>query len=179
MNELSRVTPATAPGDFPVSKATIYAAIACAVIYTPLCIVMLAISGLTERVFVFGLGGYLLWSVVWIIGGLFIEMAEIYSARAMVTGLVYGAIVGLVSGYALASWPYCSYPTDPTPQTLVVGIAAPAVLFHSILFGIFGGKNHLALFLLSSATFWAVFGLSLAKISGLRRLKAQRRLASA
>ena len=156
----------------------IYAVIACAVIYAPLCLCMLAIGGLIERVFVFGLGGYLLWSVVWIIGALFIEMAEIHAARAIATGSVYGAIVGLVSGFVLASWPYCSYPTDPTPQTLIVGIGAPAVLFHAISFGRLGGENHFALFLLSSGTFWAMFGLTLAKLSRLRRLKGQRRLAS-
>ena len=151
----------------------IYAVIACAVIYAPLCLCMLAIGGLIERVFVFGLGGYLLWSVVWIIGALFIDMAEKYAARAIATGSVYGAIVGLVSGYILASWPYCSYPTDPTPQTLMVGIGAPSVLFHTISFGILGGENHFALFLLSSGTFWAMFGLTLAKLSRLRRLKGQ------
>ena len=156
----------------------IYAVIACAVIYAPLCLCMLATGGLIERVFVFGLGGYLLWSVVWIIGALFIDMAEKYAARAIATGSVYGAIVGLVSGYILASWPYCSYPTDPTPQTLMVGIGAPSVLFHTISFGILGGENHFALFLLSSGTFWAMFGLTLAKLSRLRRLKGQRRLAS-
>jgi hypothetical protein len=156
----------------------IYAVIACASIYAPLCLCMLADGGLIERVFVFGVGGYLLWSLVWIIGVLFIEMAEIHAERSIATGLVYGAIVGLVSGFVLASWPYCSYPTDPTPQTLVVGIGAPAVLFHAISFGRLGGENHFALFLLSSGTFWAMFGLTLAKLSRLMRLKWQRRLAS-
>jgi hypothetical protein len=161
----------------------IYAAIACAVIYAPLCVSMLAIGGLIERVFVFGLGGYLLWSVVWIIGALFILMAETYNARPIATGSVYGAIVGLVSGFVLTSFPYCSHPTDPTPQTLIVGIGAPAVLFHTISFGILGGENNSTLFLrssflLSSATFWAMFGLTLAKLTRWRRLKAQRRLAS-
>ena len=157
---------------------SIYAAIACAIIYAPLCVSMLAIGELIERVFVGGLGGYLLWSVVWIIGALFIEMAETLTARAIATGSVYGAIVGLVSGFVLTSLPYCSHPTDPTPQTLVVGIGAPAVLFHAISFGILGRENHFALFLLSSATFWAMFGLTLAKLTRWRWLKAQRRLAS-
>jgi hypothetical protein len=39
-------------------------------------------------------------------------------------------------------------------------------------------ENNPVLGLLSSTTFWAIFGLTLAALSRLRRLKAQRRLAS-
>lgn len=62
---------------------TIYAAIACAVIYAPLCIYMLAIGGLIERVFVVGLGGCVFWIVVWIIGAVFIEKAETHTAKVI------------------------------------------------------------------------------------------------
>jgi hypothetical protein len=48
MNDLARVNSVTAPGDNPVSKAPIYAAIACAAIYAPLCVFMLAVGGLAD-----------------------------------------------------------------------------------------------------------------------------------
>jgi hypothetical protein len=41
-----------------------------------------------------------------------------------------------------------------------------------------GSRKEFVLGLLSSATFWAMFGLILTALSKLRRLKARRRLAS-
>jgi|SRR5262245_9917314 len=177
MNDLSRVNFVTAPRNNYVAQATIHAAIACAVIYAPLCVYLIEFGGLIERVFVAGLGGYLFWCVVWIIGAIFIKKTETHGARAITTGSVYGAIVGLASGFILASWPYCSYPTDPAPQGIVIGIGAPAMLFHAISFGRLGGENNPSLAYLSSATFWAIFGLILATLSSLRRRKRRRQLA--
>lgn len=178
MNDLSRVNHVTSSGDNSVSQTPIYASIACAAIYAPLCIFTLATGGLIERVVVAGLGGYSFWTTVWVVWVIFLRNTEKHLAGFISTSLIYGAIVGLASGYVLTIWPYCSQPTDPTPQNLVIGIGAPAILFHAISFGRVGGENHFALFLLSSATFWAMFGLTLAKLSRLRRLKAQHRLAS-
>jgi len=59
-----------------------------------------------------------------------------------------------------------------------MGIGAPAILFHAISFGRLSEENYPILVLLSSVTFWAMFGLCLASHSRLRRLKTQRRLAS-
>ncbi len=56
--------------------------------------------------------------------------------------------------------------------SIVVGLEAPAILFHGISFGRWSEENTLVLGLLSSATFWAMFGLTLATISRLRRLSA-------
>ena len=178
MNSLSNVKSEMAPEDNYLSRAPVYAAIGCAIIYAPLCIYTLAIGGLIERGLVGGLAGYSFWIVVWFIGAIFIEKAETHTARVIATGSIYGAILGLASGFILTSWPYCSEPTDPTPQTLVIGIGAPAILFHAISFGRLGNENNPALVLISSATFWAMFGLTLAMLSRLRRLKTQRGLAS-
>ena len=174
MNDLSSVNSVPAPGDNSVSQAAIYAAIACAVIYAPLCVVLVAIGGLIERVLIGGLGGCLFWIIIWIIGAFLIEMTGRRTARVIATGSVYGAIVGLASGYGLASWPYCSYPGDPAPQTLIMGIGAPAILFHAISFGRLSEGNNPVLGLLSSATLWAMFGLTLATLSRWRRLSASR-----
>ena len=174
MNDLSRENSVTAPGDSSVSQAPIYAAIACAIIYAPLCVVLAANGGLIERVLSGGLGGCLFWIVIWIIGAVLIEKTGRRTARVIATGSVYGAIVGLASGYVLASWPYCSYPTDPAPQTLIMGIGAPAILFHAISFGRLIEGNNPALCLLSSATFWAMFGLTLAMLSRWRWQSASR-----
>src|SRR5262245_13861134 len=174
MNETSRVNSLTAPRKNSISQVTICAAIACAVIYAPLCVVLVAIGGLSERVLSGGLGGCLFWIVIWIIGSVLIEKTGKRTARVIATGSVYGAIVGLASGYVLASWPYCSYPTDPGPQTLIMGIGAPAILFHAISFGALIGGNNPVLGLLSSATFWAMFGLTLATLSRWRRPSASR-----
>jgi len=168
MNDLSSANSVPAPVDNSISQAPIYAAIACAVIYAPLCVVLVVIGGLIERVLSGGLGGCLFWIVIWIIGAVLIEK----TGRRIATGSVYGAIVGLASGYVLASWPYCSYPTDPEPQTLIMGIGAPAILFHAISFGRLIEGNNPVLGLLSSATFWAMFGLTLATLSRRRRLSA-------
>jgi hypothetical protein len=178
MNSMSGVKSETAPKDNSVSRAPIYAAIACTVMYATLCVYMAATGGLIERVLVGGLGGYSFWIVFWMIGAIFIESAETHTARVIATGTIYGAIVGLVSGFVLTSWSYCSQPTDPTPQPLVFGIGLPALLFHTISFGGLWDDSNKALCLLSSATFWALFGLTLATLSRLRRLKTQRRLAS-
>jgi FtsH-binding integral membrane protein len=178
MNSLSDLRSETAPEDNYVSRAPVYAAIGCAIIYAPLCIYAVAICGLIERGFVGGLAGYWFWIVVWIIGAIFIEKAETHTARVIATGSVYGAILGLASGFVLTSWTNCLQPTDPTPQTLLIGIGAPAILFHAISFGRLGNENDYALGLFSSATFWALFGLTLAALSRLRRLKTQRGLAS-
>jgi len=88
------------------------------------------------------------------------------------------AIAGLASGFVLTAWPYCSQPTDPTLQTIVMGIGTPAILFHAISFGRLSEENYPVLGLLSSVTLWAMFGLCLAAHSRLRRRKAQRPLAS-
>jgi FtsH-binding integral membrane protein len=178
MNNMSGVKSETAPRNNSVSRAPIYAAIACTVMYATLCVYMAATGGLIERVLVGGLGGYSFWIVFWMIGAIFIESAETHTARVIATGTIYGAIVGLVSGFVLTSWSYCSQPTDPTPQPLVFGIGLPALLFHTISFGGLWDDSNKALCLLSSATFWALFGLTLATLSRLRRLKTQRRLAS-
>jgi hypothetical protein len=178
MNSLLAVNSVRAPVDDYVSKAWICAAIACAVIYAPLCVFLLAIGVPIERVFVGGLGGCSFWAVVWIIGAVFIEKTERRTASVIATGLVYGAITGLSSGFVLTAWPYCSQPTDPTPQTIGMGIGAPAILLPAISFGILGAENNSALGLFFSATFWAMFGFILAMISRLTRLKTQRRLAS-
>jgi hypothetical protein len=178
MNELSRLNHVTAPGDNSISKTPIHAVIACAAIYAPLCVFMLATGGLIERVVVSGLGGYSFWTAVWIIWVIIIINTEKHIAGFISTGLIYGAIVGLASGYVLTIWPSCSQPTDPTPQILVMGIGAPAILFHAISFGRLSEGNNPVLFLLSSATFWSMFGLVLAALSKLRRLKAQHPLAS-
>jgi hypothetical protein len=178
MNSLLPVNSVKAPGDDYVSKAWIFAAIACTVIYAPLCVFLLAIDVPIERVFVGGLGGCSFWAVVWIIGAVFIEKTERHIGSVIAAGLVYGAIAGLSSGFVLTAWPYCSQPTDPTPQTIVMGIGAPAILFHAISFGILGAENNSALVLFSSVTFWSMFGVTLATISRLKWLKAQRRLAS-
>jgi hypothetical protein len=151
---------------------------ACAVIYAPLCVLMLVNGALIERVVVSVLGGYLFWIAVWIIGVIFIEKTETRAWRVIATGVIYGAISGLASGFVLTSWPSCSQPTDPTPQLLVMGVGEPAILFHAISFSRLGNENSSTLVMLSSSTFWAMFGLTLATISRLRRLKAQRRLAS-
>jgi FtsH-binding integral membrane protein len=178
MNNLSDLGSVTAPEENYVSRAPVYAAIGCAIIYAPLCIYAVAVGGLIERGFVGGLAGYWFWIVFWIIGAIFIEKAETRTARAISTGAVYGAVLGLASGSVLTSWTNFLQPTDPSPQTIVIGIGAPAILFHSISFGRLGSENDSALGLLSSATFWALFGLALATLSRLRRLKTQRRLAS-
>jgi hypothetical protein len=166
------MTSVMAYGDNSLSKASICAAIACAVVYAPLCVVLVANGGLIERVLTGGLGGCLFWIVIWIIGAFLIEKTGRRTARVIATGSVYGAIVGLASGYVLASWPYCSYPTDSGPQTLVMGIGAPAILFHAISFGRLSEGNNPVLGLLSSATFWAMFGLTLATLFRWRRLSA-------
>src|SRR5262245_33854406 len=155
MNSLLPVNSVMAPRDNSVFKALIYAAIACALTYAPLCVFLLAIGVPIERVFVGGLGGSSFWAVVWTIGAVFIEKTERHTVSVIATGLVYGAIVGLASGFVLAAWPYCSQPTDPTPQTIVMGIGAPAILFHAISFGILGAENNSALGLFFSVTFWA------------------------
>ena len=175
---MSGVKSETAPRGNSLSRAPIYAAIACTVMYATLCVYVAAIGGLIERVLVVGLGGYSFWIVVWLIGAIFIESAETHTARVIATGAIYGAIVGLLSGFVLTSWPYWSQPTDPTPQTLIFGIGLPALLFHTISFGGLGNDSNKALGLLSSTTFWALFGLTLATLSRLRRLKTQRGLAS-
>jgi fucose permease len=123
MNDLSSVNSVLAPGDNSISQASIYAAIACAVIYAPLCVVLVANGGLIERVLTGGLGGCLFWTVIWIIGAVLIEKTGRRTARVIATGSVYGAIVGLASGYV-------------------------------------------------SATFWAMFGLTLATLFRWRRLSA-------
>jgi hypothetical protein len=174
MNDLSSVNSVPSPVDNSVSQAPIYAAIACAIIYASLCVVLAPIGGLIERVLIGGLGGCLFWIVIWIIGAFLIEKAGRRTARVIATGSVYGAIVGLASGYILASWPYCSYPTDLAPQTLIMGIGAPAILFHAISFGRLSEGNDPVLGLLSSATFWAMFGLTLAMLYRWRRQSASR-----
>jgi|SRR5262245_16826491 len=98
MNETSRVNSLTAPRNNSISQVTICAAIACAVIYAPLCVVLVAIGGLSERVLSGGLGGCLFWIVIWIIGSVLIEKTGKRTARVIATGSVYGAIVGLASG---------------------------------------------------------------------------------
>jgi len=178
MNSLSDIRPATAPEDNYTPRAPIYAAIGCAIIYASLCIYAVTIGGLIERVFAGGLGGCLLWIFFWIVGAMLIEMAGAHTARVIALSVIYGAILGLASGFVLTYWPYCSQPTDPAPQTLVIGIGAPAILFHAISFGRLGYENNSALGLLSSATFWALFGLTLALLSWSRRQKTQGDLAS-
>jgi FtsH-binding integral membrane protein len=178
MIDPSNVKSEAAREDNYASRAPVYAAIACAIIYAPLCVYAVASGGLIERVFVGGLGGCLLWIFVWIIGAIFIGMTETHKVRVIATGATYGAIVGLASGFVLNSWPYCSQPTDPTPQILVIGIGGPAILFHAVSFGRLGNENDSVLVLLSSTTFWALFGLTLATLSRLRRLKISRPLAS-
>jgi hypothetical protein len=105
MNDLSRVNSVTEPEDDSASKTPIYAVIACVAIYTPLCVIMLATGGLIERVVVAGLGGYSFWTAVWIIWAIFIINTEKHIVVVISTGLIYGAIVGLASGYVLTSWP--------------------------------------------------------------------------
>ena len=129
--------------------------------------------GISQRGIDWIVPGALFWVVVWAIGGALIVLLGEQRNNVVTVGAICGAIVGAATGVVLIVWPYCSQPTTPGPQDVVLSVGMPMLLAHDLVFGVLKLPDVWILHLSFSILFGLIFGVLLAwLIRGVHRKNA-------